>query len=113
MLPIHNQMSQKMNMSSFIKDSKVDLDASCDENGPNLSSNPAPCFLVPIIIKCSKLVMMDAQTFFYFSTSTCFVDKELVQQYKLILVEKSTPIPVEIIDGRSLYQNQSPMKPSH
>jgi hypothetical protein len=36
-----------------------------------------------------------------------------VRQYKLILVENSTPMLVEIIDGWSLYQNQSPMKPSH
>jgi hypothetical protein len=86
-------------MSSFIKDCEVDLDASCDENGPNLSSDLAPCFLVPIIIKCSKLVMMEAQTFFDSSASTCFVDKELVRQYKLILVENSTPMLVEIIDG--------------
>jgi hypothetical protein len=65
-------------MFSFIKDRKVDLDASCDENGPNLSSDPTPCFLVIIIIKCSKLVMMEAQTFFDFGASTCFMDKELV-----------------------------------
>jgi len=41
---------------------RLDLDASCNENGPNLSLDPAPCFLVLIIIKCSKLVIMEAQT---------------------------------------------------
>jgi hypothetical protein len=67
-----------MNIFSFIKDREVDLDVSRDENGPNLCLDPAPCFLVPIIIKCSKLVMMEARTFFDFGTSTCFMDKELV-----------------------------------
>jgi len=28
--------------------------------------------------------------------------KELVQQYKLVLVEKNTLVPIEVIDGRSL-----------
>jgi hypothetical protein len=78
LLPIHNQKTQKMNMSSFIKDHETNLDASCDENGPNLSIDPTPFFLVPIIIKCSKLVMMEAQTFFDSSASTCFMDKELM-----------------------------------
>jgi len=40
---------------------RLDLDASCSENGPNLSLDPTPCFLVPIIVKCSKLVIMEAQ----------------------------------------------------
>ncbi len=52
---------------------RLDLDASCNENGPNLFSNPAPCSLVPIIIKCSKLVIMDAQTLIDYGASTCFM----------------------------------------
>jgi len=58
-------------------------------------------FLVPIIIKCNKLVMMEALTFLDFGTSTWFMDKELVWQYKLVLMEKSTLMLVEVIDGRS------------
>jgi hypothetical protein len=56
----------------------LDLDAPCNDNGPNLSLDPTPCFLVPIIVKCNKLVMMEAQAFFYFGASTCFMDKELM-----------------------------------
>jgi hypothetical protein len=66
---------------------KVDLDATCNENGPNLFSNPTPCFLVPITIKCSKVVSMEAQTLFDFSSLACFINKELVRQYKLVIVE--------------------------
>ncbi len=57
---------------------KLNLDASCNENGSNLSSGETPCFWVPIIIKCNKLVMMEAQTFFDFGALTCFMDKKLV-----------------------------------
>jgi hypothetical protein len=57
---------------------RLNLDASCNENGPNLSLDPTPYFLVPIIVKCNKLVTMEAQTLFDFGASTCFMDKELV-----------------------------------
>jgi hypothetical protein len=75
-------------MSNLSKDYKVGPDASCNENGPNVFSNPAPCFLIPIIIKCNKLVIIEAQTFLDSNTLTCFMDKELVQQYKFALMEK-------------------------
>ncbi len=81
---------------------KLDLDASCNESGPNLSSNLAPYFLIPIIIKCIKLVTMEAWTFFDYGTSTCSMDKEPLQQYKLALVEKNTQVLVQSIDGRNL-----------
>jgi hypothetical protein len=61
-----------------IRTSRLNLDASCNENGPNLSSNPTPCFLVQIIVKCSKLMMMEARALLDFGTSTCYMDKELV-----------------------------------
>ncbi len=44
---------------------------------------------------------MEAQTLIDFSTSTCFMDKELVRQYKLVLVEKSILVLVEVINGWS------------
>jgi len=81
---------------------RLDLDASCNENGPNLFSNPATCLLVPIIVKCDKLMTMEAQTHFNSSTSTCFINKKLVQQYKLALVEKNTLVLIKVIDGHSL-----------
>jgi hypothetical protein len=45
---------------------------------------------------------MEAQTLSNSSTSTCFINKKLVQQYKLALVEKSTLVLIEVIDGHSL-----------
>jgi hypothetical protein len=57
---------------------RLDLDASCNENGLNLFLNPTPCFLVPIIVKCNNLVIMEAQALIDFDASTCFMDKELV-----------------------------------
>jgi hypothetical protein len=77
---------------------RLDLDASCNENGPNLYWNPTPCFLVLITIKCRKLVTMEAQALINYGASTCFMDKGLVWQYKLALVEKSTLVLVEVID---------------
>jgi hypothetical protein len=71
---------------------------------------PSTMFLVPIIVKCSKLVTMEAQALLDYAALACFMDKKLVQQYKLILVEKNTLMLVEVIDG---HLDQSPMKPSH
>jgi len=34
-----------------------------------------------------KLIRMEAQIVIDFSTLTCFIDKKMVQQYKLVLVE--------------------------
>ncbi len=39
---------------------RLDLNASCNANGPKLSLNPSSYFLVPIIIKCNKLMTMVA-----------------------------------------------------
>jgi hypothetical protein len=77
----------------------LDLDASYNEYGPNLSSNLAPCFLVPIILKCSKLVIMQAQTLLDSSALACYMYKKLMQQYKLVIMEKNAPLLVEVIDG--------------
>jgi hypothetical protein len=93
----------KSNLSKY-------LDASCNENNPNLSSYLMPCFLVPINVKRGKLMTMEAQTLHDHGTLTCFIDKELVRQYKLGPVEKNTLMPVEVINGQSLHGNQSHIK---
>ncbi len=103
LLPIHNQRSWKTNMDLIlVRTTRLDLDASCNENGPNLFLNSTPCLLVPIIAKCNKLMMMEAQTFFDSSALAWFMNKELVQQYKLVLMEKSTPMSIKVIDSHSL-----------
>jgi len=78
----------------LIGTARLDHDASCNENGPNLSS-------VPTYLKCNKLVTMQAQTFIDSGALKCFMDKELVWQYKLVLMEKNTLMLVEIVDGWS------------
>jgi hypothetical protein len=54
---------------------RLNLDATCNENGPNLSSYPTPCLLILIIVKCNKLVTMEAQSLFDSNALTCFMDK--------------------------------------
>jgi hypothetical protein len=88
-------------MFNLNKDHGLDLDASCNDNGSNLS-NLAPCFLLPIIVKCNKLVTMETPTFFDSNSSAYFVDNELMWQYKLVLMEKSTLMLVEVIDNQNI-----------
>jgi hypothetical protein len=45
---------------------------------------------------------MEAHTLIDFGVSICFIDKKLVRQYKLVLMEKNTPMPVKVINGWSL-----------
>jgi hypothetical protein len=45
---------------------------------------------------------MEAQTLLDSSTLTCFIDKELVQRYKLVLMKNNTLMPIEVIDGWNL-----------
>ncbi len=80
----------------------LDLSASCNQNGPHLFSNPTPCFLLPITIKCKRSTTMKIEALFDSSASTCFIDKELVQQHKLPLVKKKMSMVVEVIDNWSL-----------
>jgi hypothetical protein len=59
-------------------------------------------FLLPIMIKGGKSMIVRTQTLFDSSASACFIDKELVQQHNLVLVEKATPVVVKVIDGWNL-----------
>jgi hypothetical protein len=81
---------------------KLDSEASRVQNGPNLPSNSTPCFLLPIMNKYNKSMTMEIKTLFDFGASPCFIDKELVQQHKMILMKKSTLITMEVINGQSL-----------
>jgi hypothetical protein len=42
---------------------------------------------------------MKTKALFYFSAYACFIDKELVQQFKLPLVKKIRLVTMEVIDG--------------
>jgi hypothetical protein len=42
---------------------------------------------------------MDTKALFDSGASACFIDNELVWQHKMIIVKKSMPITMEIIDG--------------
>ncbi len=67
-----------MNMSTSIGTTRLDFDASCNGNGFSITLDPMPCFLVPIIVKCNKLLTMEAQTFLDYGAYVCFIDKDLV-----------------------------------
>jgi hypothetical protein len=58
---------------------RLDLDASCKLNGPNLSLNPTPCILSPIVIKCNKSTTMKIETFILSNASTSFINKKLMR----------------------------------
>ncbi len=90
---------EKQTCPVLVMSIRLDLDASCNENGPSLFSNPTPCFLVPVIIKCNELVTMEAQTLLDCGASTCFMYKELMQQYKLALMENNILVQIEVING--------------
>jgi hypothetical protein len=80
---------------------KLDLNASCVQNNPTLFSKPTPYFLLPIIIKGGKSMTMQTQALLDLRASTCFIDKELVSQHNLALVEKLTLMGVKVINGQN------------
>jgi len=67
-----------------------------------LSLEPTSCFLLPITIKGGKSKTLQTQALFDLGASTRFINKELVWQHNLVLVEKVTPMVVELIDGQNL-----------
>ncbi len=104
-ISITNPQPKKLgnkHVQSQIGTPRLYFDASCNENGPSLSLDLAPCFLVPIIVKCNKFVTMEAQSLLDYGTLACFIDKELVRQFKLTQVENNTLVLVEIIDSQNL-----------
>jgi hypothetical protein len=56
--------------------------------------------LLPIMIKGGKSMIMQTHSLFGSRASTCFIDKELVRQHNLALVEKMTPMVIEMINGQ-------------
>jgi hypothetical protein len=59
---------------------KLDLDTSCVQNGLNLPSNPTLGFLLPIMIKYIKSMMMETKTLLDFGAFACFINKDLMQR---------------------------------
>ncbi len=86
-------------MSISIGIVKLDFNASCVQNGRTLSLKLAPYFMLPITIKGGKSMIVRTQTLFDSWASTCFIDKELVRQHNLTLVEKVTPVAIKVIDS--------------
>jgi len=66
----------------------MDLNASCILNNPSLYSNPTPCLLLLIMIKCIKPMTIKIQTLFDFGAYACLIDKESISQHKLVLMKK-------------------------
>ncbi len=67
---------------------KLDLDASCVQNGPNLLLDPTPRFLLPIMIKYDKSMTMKTKALFDSSAYVCFIDRELMQRHMMIIMKK-------------------------
>jgi hypothetical protein len=82
---------------------KLDLNASCVQNGPTLSSELTLYFLLPIMIKGGKSKTMQTQALLNSKAFACFIDKGLVRQHNLVLVEKPTPRAVKVINGQNLF----------
>jgi hypothetical protein len=45
---------------------------------------------------------MEARTLLDYGALTCFINKELMWQYKLALMEKNIPVSIDVIDGQNL-----------
>ncbi len=82
---------------------RLDLNASCVQNGLPLFSKPTSCILLPITIKGDESTTVQTQTLFNLGEFACFIDKELVRQHNLALVEKVTPVVVKVIDVRNFF----------
>jgi hypothetical protein len=81
---------------------KLNLDASCVQNDPTLSSKLTLSFLLPITIKGGKSMTMQTQTLLDSRAYACFIGKELIQ-HNLALLENATPMAVEAIDGQNFF----------
>jgi len=51
------------------------------------------------MIKGGKPMIVQTQTLLDLRASTCFINKRLLQQHNLVLVEKVTPVVVKVING--------------
>ncbi len=58
--------------------------------------------MLSIMIKGGKSTTLRTQVLFDSGAFACFIDKELVQQYNLALVEKMTLMVVKVINGWNL-----------
>ncbi len=81
---------------------KLNLDASCVWNGPTLSLEPTPCFLLPITIKGGKSMIVRIQPLLNSRAFACFIDNKLVWQHNLVLVKKAILVTIKVIDGQNL-----------
>jgi hypothetical protein len=71
------------------------------EKGLFVSSDPTPCFTLPIQIKTLDCEF-PSEALLDIGASRCFVDKDFAMKHSLELIGKAHPTPVEVIDGRPL-----------
>ncbi len=57
---------------------RLDLNASCIQNGPTLSSELAPCFLFSIMIKGGKSMILQTQALLDSRAFASFINKKLL-----------------------------------
>ena len=68
---------------------------------PILISKASPCFTVSLIVKMD-FNSIKVHSLLDFGAFTCFMDTNFVDCHKLPFIIKKHPIPIEVIDGRSL-----------
>jgi hypothetical protein len=78
LLLIHIREIGKQECLISIGTTRLDLDASCNKNGPSPFLDLVLCFLVPIIVKCNKTCDNGGPKLIDLGASTCFIDKELM-----------------------------------
>jgi hypothetical protein len=71
------------------------------EKGLFVSSDPTPCFTFPICIKTLDYEY-SSENLLNTRASACFMDKDFAMKHSLELIGKAHPVPMEVIDGRSL-----------
>ena len=71
------------------------------KKGPILYSQPSRCFTILITLRIGGQDLR-VRALLDSGASACFLDEDFVQRHKFSLVQKSSPNPVEVINGRPL-----------
>ncbi len=98
----HGQKRRETRTSTLCKDRETGLQCIMRSKQPYVVLRTNTFFLLPIMIKGDKSTTMQTQALLDSWAYACFIDKELVRQHNLELVEKVTPVAVEVIDGWNL-----------
>jgi hypothetical protein len=71
------------------------------QQGPLVTSNPVPCFLLPIKV-FFKSMEIEVDALVDSGATTSFIDVNFVQKYGLPIKLRNMPAQVEAVDGRTI-----------